>query len=298
MLFTPVLYVMRSNGLHFLCPSVHVLRMTKSIGTNILQTKSVRTEKADIPHSLYLLYHELRPTKSSYSYVVETELFRKHVDLFRQIGKASNSYLHPELTFDDGHISNLEYALPILQSTSISAHFFITVGWTGVRRDYMDWKQLRELSQAGQMLGAHGWSHKLLTHCSDEELKTELRKSKAALEDNLGVSITTMSLPGGRYNNRVLGACEEAGYNQVFTSIPRSEEFPLGQLVGRLNIRGDSELSWVAEVLQEQSGTLQSLQRIHRRKELLKKIVGDNLYARFWALINREEQYANTEAMK
>ena len=32
-----------------------------------------------------------------------------------------------------------------------------------------------------------------------------------------------MSLPGGRYNRHVLTACQQAGYTQIFTSIPRAE---------------------------------------------------------------------------
>ena len=35
-----------------------------------------------------------------------------------------------------------------------------------------------------------------------------------------------MSLPGGRYNRHVLTACQQAGYTQIFTSIPRAEPNP------------------------------------------------------------------------
>ena len=122
---------------------------------------------------LYLLYHELRPSRSDYSYVVGTEDFEKQVDLFLKLRQNGGHGLWPEVTFDDGHISNYEFGLPLLQSRNIKARFFITVGWTGRRRAYMGWQELRALHQAGQLIGAHGWSHALLTHCSETGLHRE-----------------------------------------------------------------------------------------------------------------------------
>ena len=236
---------------------------------------------------LYFLYHELRPGRSSYSYVVETGEFEKHVDLFLKLRNTDG--LWPELTFDDGHISNFEFALPVLQSRSIEARFFITVGWTGRRRGYMGWQELRALHQMGQRIGAHGWSHALLTHCNARGLHTELVDARLTLEDKLGTSITTMSLPGGRYNRRILNACREAGYTQIFTSIPRAESDPAAPTIGRLNIRGDMSLEWITKLLQPGSNLLSSLERQYRMKAAAKSLLGDRLYEKVWALLNRKE---------
>jgi len=238
---------------------------------------------------LYLLYHELRPNRSDYSYVVETGKFEKHVDLFLKLRNADGLGLWPEITFDDGHISNFECALPVLQSRAIQARFFITVGWTGQRRGYMGWQELRELHRAGQLIGAHGWSHALLTHCNASELHRELVNARLTLEDKLRTSITTMSLPGGRYNRRVLTACREAGYTQIFTSIPRTEPDPAAPTVGRLNIRGDMSLQWITKVLQPGSNLLSGLERQYQMKAAAKSLLGDRLYEKVWALLNRKE---------
>ncbi|MCU1248552.1 MAG: polysaccharide deacetylase family protein [Edaphobacter sp.] len=238
---------------------------------------------------LYLLYHELRHHRSDYSYVVETGEFEKHIDLFLKVRDTEGSELWPEVTFDDGHISNFEFGVPVLQSRAIKARFFITVGWTGQRRDYMGWQELRELLQAGQLIGAHGWSHALLTHCNASELHRELVDARLTLEHKLGIPITTMSLPGGRYNRRILTACHEAGYTQIFTSIPRAEPDPAADTIGRLNIRGDMSLEWIAKLLQPGSNLLSGLERQYQVKAAAKSLLGDRLYEKVWALLNRQE---------
>jgi hypothetical protein len=242
------------------------------------------------PNRLYLLYHELRPSRSDYSYVVETGQFEKHVDLFLKLrNEKRTSAFYPEITFDDGHISNFEYALPILQSREIKAWFFITVGWTGRKQGYMGWPELRAFQEAGQRIGAHGWSHTLLTHCNQTQLQQELLEARLTLEDKLGASITAMSLPGGRSNPRVLAACREAGYTQVFTSLPKAEPQPAGPTVGRLNIRRDMTLEWLTKLFQPESGVLSGLQRQHQIKATAKTLLGDRLYEKLWALLNRHE---------
>jgi hypothetical protein len=252
--------------------------------------ESSSEERARPPlQKLYFLYHELRPHGCDYSYVLDTNEFDEHIDLFLVMRKAENPGLWPEVTFDDGHISNLEYALPALLSRGLTARFFITVGWTGEKAGYMGWQELRSLHESGQLIGAHGWSHALLTHCAPGDLGVELGKAKSVLEDKLGTSITTMSLPGGRYNRRVLEACREAGYAQVYTSVPRAEREPQGFTVGRLNVRRDISLEWIRNVLQPGSRELSNLGRQYRIKAAAKTVVGDRLYEKLWALLNRKE---------
>jgi peptidoglycan/xylan/chitin deacetylase (PgdA/CDA1 family) len=238
--------------------------------------------------ALYFLYHELRSSSSKYSYVLDNNEFDRHLDLFVRARQKKDG-LWPEVTFDDGHISNFEYALPSLQSRGLKARFFITVGWTGHKPGYMGWNELRSLHEAGQLIGAHGWTHTLLTHCDQKDLRTELSTARMTLEDKLGTSVTTMSLPGGRYNSRVLAECEKAGYTQIYTSIPRSEPAMHEALVGRLNIRSSMSLEWIAEVLCAESGTLSSLGRQYKVKEAFKTLLGDRLYEKAWALLNRKE---------
>lgn len=251
---------------------------------------SVSSERMGQPlNTLHLLYHELRPGGSQYLYALDREEFDRQAEMLSQVRNGESASLLPAVTFDDGHISDYEYALPILQSRGLIARFFITVGWTGVRPGYMGWRELKALQESGQMIGAHGWSHTLLTHCTQEELDKELRSARLLLEEKLGTPITTLSLPGGRFNRRVLDACREAGYSQVYTSVPKAEREASGFLIGRLNIRGDMSLDWIRNVLRPESGALRSLERQYRMKAAAKAVLGDGLYDKLWAVLNRRE---------
>ncbi len=154
----------------------------------------------------------------------------------------------------------------------------------------MGWEQLRSLQREGQKIGAHGWTHTLLTHCDPKQLDTELRVARLTLEEKLGVAVTSMSLPGGRYNSKVLAACREAGYTHVYTSVPQAERLPLGETIGRLNIRGDMTLAGIGDLFAKDSSALAGMTRQYRIKEAGKKLLGDKAYAKLWSLFNRQEK--------
>jgi peptidoglycan/xylan/chitin deacetylase (PgdA/CDA1 family) len=246
---------------------------------------------------LYFLYHELRAAPSNYSYVIERDAFEQHAGLFLQARSQGDATLWPEITFDDGHISNYEIALPSLAARNLTATFFLTAGWMGTRASYMDWSQVRALHAAGQRIGAHGWSHTLLTHCDNNALERELKTPRLTLEDKLGTAITTMSLPGGRFDERVLNACSQAGYTHVYTSIPTATPTAASAtspvLIGRLNLRSNTSLNTLAQLLDTNSGALVKLERQDKWKSTLKKTLGDRLYARLWAALNRQEPEAD-----
>ncbi len=122
------------------------------------------------------------------------------------------------LTFDDGHVSNFELALPCLRDRGVPATFFITTDW--IDGDYyMTADMLRELADTpGMTIGGHGASHAFLTDLSDTDAAAELATSRQRLEDIIGKPVTTMSAPGGRVDARIATLARAAGYTDVYTS--------------------------------------------------------------------------------
>jgi peptidoglycan/xylan/chitin deacetylase (PgdA/CDA1 family) len=258
------------------------------------EPKSVATECQRLP-CLNLLYHELRPVPCQYSYVIETRLFESHADLIARVQGNPGQTVSGYFTFDDGNASDFEYALPVLVSRMLRARFFITVGKIGKTRGHMGWPQVRSLSDAGHMIGAHGWSHALLTHCSARELDLELTGSRKMLEDKLGIPITSMSLPGGRYNGRVLAACQAAGYTQVYTSVPQLQTASSEFTVGRVNVSAQRSADWIFALLQPRSRELAKLRRQYGIKRAFRMFLGDRAYEKLWSGITRRFSETETE---
>lgn len=242
--------------------------------------------------SLHLLYHELRPASGDYSYVMPCAEFERHCELFASRQRQPPETLQPRVTFDDGHRSDYEFALPVLERHRLQAHFFITTGWTGQKLGYMNWNEIRALDTAGHHIGAHGWTHTLLTHCTPAQLKHELLDARLCLEDGLAHPVTSMSLPGGRSNRRVLDACWNAGYTEVFTSVPKAEPSVRSprSTVGRLNLRSGVQTEWLERLLNPESKLLARLEQQERIKSAARRLLGDKLYAKLWAVVNHEER--------
>jgi len=137
------------------------------------------------------------------------------------------------VTFDDGEMNNHDEAWPVLKFCNFSAYFFITVNRIG-RLGYMGWKELKELAQAGMIIGSHGLNHEIMTKLSREEVKKELVDSRAILEQNLKKEIRDFSVPRGFYNEEILKMAKDNGYTQVFVS----DEKPRSPLcIGRVAVQ-------------------------------------------------------------
>lgn len=234
------------------------------------------------PPILYFLYHALSTAPSNNSYTLTADQFQAHATFFVDARNDGLPYFRPEVTFDDGHISNLNLALPILEAHNLTATFFITVGWTDRKSGYLGWSDLKLLQASGQQIGAHGWSHTFLTECSANKLNQELLASRLTLEDKLGTEIRSMALPGGRYNHRVVDACKEAGYQRVYTSVPEPEMPFHSFLVGRINARCDMTLEDIREFMLPDGKALRRLKRRYRAKDILKRLLTNRLYDRLW----------------
>lgn len=124
------------------------------------------------------------------------------------------------ITFDDGHASNHGLALPALLDLGFSATFFITTDRIETDGEWMTWRQLAALREAGMDLQAHGHTHRFLTEltCADQDLELEL--PRRLFDENLGHTVEHLSFPGGRYTRYALRRAWELGYRSACTSVP------------------------------------------------------------------------------
>lgn len=241
--------------------------------------------------SPYLAYHEVTEAETGYLYGVSISQFREQLRCVQRLAAMNRSRANC-ITFDDGHVSQYGHASSILQELSIKAVFFVTAGWTGKRPGYMTWQQLAELAQCGHEIQSHGWSHTLLTQCSAKELQIELTRSKRELEDHLGAKVNAISLPGGRWNARVLEACRESGYEKVFTSNPWmvSKNMKGLHIAGRWMVTRSMSPERIQFLLEGKGAALYLLRAKHFAKEGAKLMLGDGAYRSLWRMLANKDR--------
>ena len=123
------------------------------------------------------------------------------------------------LSFDDGHVSDYDIVLPLLQEHDASATFFITSNFVG-REGYLSWAQVKRLHEAGMEIGSHSLSHPYSTTISQEELMIEMQQSKFQIEQKIGAEVRSFAYPYGDYSQRTHQTAIAAGYKYICTSKP------------------------------------------------------------------------------
>jgi peptidoglycan/xylan/chitin deacetylase (PgdA/CDA1 family) len=238
-----------------------------------------------------LAYHEVMP-ESDYSYCVTPGSFAQHLALFDSVAKDVGSKLPLQITFDDGERSQYLNAAPLLAEHGISATYFVTPGLIGTAAKFLGWHELKALQNAGHSIQSHGWSHRFLTFCSDAELAHELLASRQLLEDKLGDLVEEISVPGGRWNRRVIKACADAGYRRIYVSDPWVAENMFGiQVIGRFMVRRTTTAAELLKVVQQDRYAMGKIRMRSQIKQAIVGLVGDGLYHRLWCRLTGYNEF-------
>jgi peptidoglycan/xylan/chitin deacetylase (PgdA/CDA1 family) len=234
-----------------------------------------------------IAYHEIMP-ESTYAYCVTSAAFAEHLCLF---GSQPEQH-RPLITFDDGEQSQFQNALPLLADYGVQATYFVTPGLIGSATKFLGWDELKALQAAGHSIQSHGWSHKFLTFCSDIELAHELRASKQLLEVMLGNAVEEISIPGGRWDRRVITACARAGYRRVYVSDPWVEAAISGvQVIGRFMARRTTTMAELRKIVDRDPNALWQLKVRSQVRHGLVGLLGDSLYHRLWCRLTRYNDF-------
>jgi peptidoglycan/xylan/chitin deacetylase (PgdA/CDA1 family) len=96
--------------------------------------------------------------------------------------------------FSDGLKSQLTNAKPILDKYGFKATFDVICNNVDKKDGYMNWKDIKTLSNEGHDIGSHSMSHVRLTDLSKKSLEYEVGKSKKCL-DNYGLKPSSFEYP-------------------------------------------------------------------------------------------------------
>jgi peptidoglycan/xylan/chitin deacetylase (PgdA/CDA1 family) len=128
------------------------------------------------------------------------------------------------ITFDDGLLSAVTTAAPILAEYRIPWTMFVVAGWTDGRHGFgdgvvMGWKEVDQLAVQGVEIGSHSVSHPDFGSLPPDAAYRELVESRWLIEARTGISTNSFSIPIGRsmsWSAHADAAARQAGYEFVY----------------------------------------------------------------------------------
>lgn len=210
------------------------------------------------PPFVVLMYHSVKHD--------ERDRFARQIDQLRRLahpvyadfaGAATDGRRYVAVTFDDAYHSVLENAFPILNERGVPSTYFVPTqhvgskpGWiTDARhRDAAERlltdNELRQMRNAGALMGSHGVTHRPLTLLSPSDVTAELAQSRTTLSAMVGQDIDLFALPYGAGNAEVYRMAVAAGYRRVFLNVPVHRGSGGEHVVGRVEV---SPTDWPLE---------------------------------------------------
>ncbi len=137
------------------------------------------------------------------------------------------------LTFDDGAISVLTHAVPVLRHHGVPATAFVVTGWADGNHPFghrylLDWHGVSSLGDAGMTLASHSVTHPDFGRLDPGETRRELEVSRERMRQLLGIETDEFAIPLGQSGNWPQAAslaAREAGYTTVYAqSVDRRPE--------------------------------------------------------------------------
>lgn len=139
-------------------------------------------------------------------------MLERHGAIYK--GKADEKILY--FTFDNGYENGYtESILDTLKAEKIGATFFLTGHYLESATPLV-----KRMIDEGHQIGNHTYGHPNLAKLSKEDIKKELQKFDNRLKELTSLDRTTVTRPpAGVFNDQVLEAANEVGYQHIFWSV-------------------------------------------------------------------------------
>lgn len=138
------------------------------------------------------------------------------------------------ITFDDGFLSNYQYAFPLLKKYNMNATVFIVGNfiengkdiWTGNLNDYMSLEMVEKSKQEYANIEFYAHSYDMhyqgaMDNLSETEMYNDIKKFNSRIIENNDI----YCYPFGAYNDKMLNALKNNEYKYAFIFGPTSREY-------------------------------------------------------------------------
>jgi peptidoglycan/xylan/chitin deacetylase (PgdA/CDA1 family) len=130
---------------------------------------------------------------------------------------STNANLRITITFDDGNASDAYLAFPELAKRGLHASFFVCAGRIG-KKHYLDNSMIKDLLEGGMSIGSHGMDHRDWRILDSSGLEVEIGDARRKLEELVQRQVTTVAIPFGSYDRRILNRLMRDRWECVYTS--------------------------------------------------------------------------------
>ena len=190
-----------------------------------------------------LCYHQIRDyrpsdSKSARDYIVPVAVFQAQMKMLADSGYHTilpdqlYDYLTQNkplpsrplmLTFDDTDYGQYTEGLPVLKKYGFKGVFFImTVSIN--RPHYMTSAQIREISDAGNVIGSHTWDHHNVKKYQGKDWEIQLDKPTRQLESITGKPIRYFAYPFGLWNKQAIPELKKRKFLAAFQLITKRDD--------------------------------------------------------------------------
>jgi len=194
-----------------------------------------------------LCYHQVRnwkPTdgKVGKDYIVEIQNFKDQMKMLADSGYQTilpdqlYAYLNTGaplpakpimLTFDDTDLDQFTTAAPIMKKHGFKAVYFImtvSIGKKGKFVHYMSSDQIKQLSDAGNVIGSHTYDHKNFKKYQGKDWEEQLDKPTKRLEEITGKKMTEFAYPFGLWNAEGIPELKKRGFRMAFSLADKRDQ--------------------------------------------------------------------------
>jgi peptidoglycan/xylan/chitin deacetylase (PgdA/CDA1 family) len=199
-------------------------------------TPVVLPDQARVPILMYHYVSALPPNADHYriNLTVPPEQFKAQLQFLADAGyhpvALTDLYLHltqgyplPEkpivLTFDDGYRDAYDVVFPLLLDYGFPGTFFVLATPAHLESpDYLTWAQMKEMSDAGMDIQAHGRDHVDLRGRSYDFLIYQILGIREAIHHHTGRLPRFFCYPSGKRDANVISVLQSAGYWGALTT--------------------------------------------------------------------------------